>query len=40
MSNINMASIMSKVRAYAKSNEGKKRSQEYIAQCRNEGRNI
>lgn len=40
MPNINMASIMLKVRAYAKTNEGKKRSQEYIAQCRKEGRNI
>lgn len=40
MSNINMDSVMSKVRAFAKSNDGMKRSQEYIAQCRKEGRNI
>ncbi len=38
MAQINMASIMSKVRAYAKTNECKKRSQEYIAQCRQAGR--
>lgn len=38
MAQINMASIMSKVRAYTKTNECKKRSQEYIAQCRQDGR--
>lgn len=38
MAQINMASIMSKVRAYVKTNECKKRSQEYIAQCRQDGR--
>lgn len=38
MAQINMASIMSKVRAYAKTNECKKRSQDYIAQCRQAGR--
>ena len=39
MAQINMASIMSKVRAYAKTNECKKRNQDYIAQCRQAGRN-
>ena len=39
MAQINMASIMSKVRAYAKTNECKERSQDYIAQCRQAGRN-
>ena len=39
MAQINMASIMSKVRAYAKTNECKKRTQDYIAQCRQAGRN-
>lgn len=38
MAQINMASIMSKVRAYTKTNECKKRSQDYIAQCRQAGR--
>lgn len=38
MAQINMSSIMSKVRAYAKTNEGKQRSKDYIAQCRKDGR--
>ena len=38
MAQINMASIMSKVRAYTKTGEYKQRSQEYLAQCRKDGR--
>lgn len=38
MAQINMASIMSKVRAYAKTSECKQRTQDYITQCRKDGR--
>jgi len=38
MAQINMASIMSKVRAFAKSEEGKTRCSEYISKCRADGR--
>ncbi len=40
MSNINMASIMAKVQAYQKSNEGKKRCHEYIEKCRDNGKRV
>lgn len=38
MAQINMTSIMSKVRAFAKSEEGKTKCAEYISKCRTDGR--
>lgn len=38
MAQINMASVMSKVNAWAKSDEGKLRCQEHIDKCRKEGK--
>lgn len=40
MANINMASIMAKVKAYQKSSDGKKRCHDYIAKCRDDGKRV